>query len=342
MWSYYGAKTRIAKRYPEPVYDTIIEPFAGTAKYSLLYHDRNIILIDKYEVIIRIWKWLQLCSPGDINGLPRFKKGQNINSITYDCEEQRFLVGFLIGFGFPHPRQSAKLRLRDRPEVYDKSVKFIADNLWKIKHWEIKHGDYTDAPDIEATYFIDAPYQHGGHKYKVSNKKLDFKALSAWCQSRKGQTIVCENNKADWLPFRKFATHEGMSGTQHEMIWTNTPSAKISLPISKPLQTSFEFMPAALPATTPQPLKISQVDGLQQIELPLEVETIQVKPTHNPDAHLYGYIATDKTDRQRMGRKIDALIEKLNGLQVAERNALIKAVNAKFPPPPLTGVNGEK
>lgn len=98
--------------------------------------------------------------------------------------------------------------------------------------------------------------------------------------------------------------------------------------------------PAALPATTAQPLKIRQVDGLQQIELPLEVETKQVQPTHNPDAHLFGYIATDKTDRQRFGRKMNALLDKLKELPAAERNALIKAVNAKFPPP-LTGVNGE-
>jgi len=67
MWSYYGSKEGIKRYYPKPTFDTIIEPFAGTAKYSLLYWDRNVILIDKYEVLVRIWKWLQVAVPSDLD-----------------------------------------------------------------------------------------------------------------------------------------------------------------------------------------------------------------------------------------------------------------------------------
>ena len=35
MFYYYGRKKQIAKYYPEPKYDTIVEPFAGSAAYSL-------------------------------------------------------------------------------------------------------------------------------------------------------------------------------------------------------------------------------------------------------------------------------------------------------------------
>jgi site-specific DNA-adenine methylase len=35
MWSYYGGKSKIVQYYPDPKYDTIIEPFAGSAQYSL-------------------------------------------------------------------------------------------------------------------------------------------------------------------------------------------------------------------------------------------------------------------------------------------------------------------
>jgi hypothetical protein len=56
MWSYYGAKTNIVQYYPKPKYDRIIEPFAGTARYSLRYFDHDIFLVDKYEVVVKIWQ----------------------------------------------------------------------------------------------------------------------------------------------------------------------------------------------------------------------------------------------------------------------------------------------
>ena len=75
--------------------------------------------------------------------------------------------------------------------------KQIADELFKIKHWVIKQGCYTEIENHEATWFIDPPYQFGGqHQYKFNNKTIDFTSLAEWCKSRNGQTIVCENTKA--------------------------------------------------------------------------------------------------------------------------------------------------
>jgi len=34
LFSYFGSKARIGNKYPKPIYDTIIEPFAGAAGYS--------------------------------------------------------------------------------------------------------------------------------------------------------------------------------------------------------------------------------------------------------------------------------------------------------------------
>ena len=74
MWSYYGSKANIVHAYPKPVFDKIIEPFAGSARYALRHFEKDVLLVDKYEVIVKIWKWLQTCSEGDILGLPhKFK-----------------------------------------------------------------------------------------------------------------------------------------------------------------------------------------------------------------------------------------------------------------------------
>ena len=221
MWSYYGAKTNIVKHYPKPVHSKIIEPFAGTARYALRFFDREVLLVDKYEVIVRIWQWLQKCSPGDILGLPQFKMGENINSATYSCDEERFLVGFLVGFGFESPRKIATPRLRNRPNASLFTMKSIASQLWKIRHWEIRLGSYEDIPNEKATWFIDPPYQFGGHCYKHSNKKIDFNHLGKWSRDREGQIIVCENTKATWMPFKPLCRQNVLSGENQEAIYSN-------------------------------------------------------------------------------------------------------------------------
>lgn len=48
MWSYYGTKKKIAKYYPSPQYDKIIEPFAGAAQYSLYGDKMNDYTINKF------------------------------------------------------------------------------------------------------------------------------------------------------------------------------------------------------------------------------------------------------------------------------------------------------
>jgi site-specific DNA-adenine methylase len=58
MWTYYGSKGKLAQHYPTPKHDSIIEPFAGAAKYSLRYWEKEVTLVDKYDVVIKIWKCL--------------------------------------------------------------------------------------------------------------------------------------------------------------------------------------------------------------------------------------------------------------------------------------------
>lgn len=223
MWSYYGAKTNLVSLYPKPKYKTIIEPFAGTAKYSLKYFENDILLIDKYPVIIKIWKWLQLCSPNDILKLPRrLTEHDRLDKIQFDCEEARLFMGFIVGCGADRPRiKVPKRKSTDRPNHINYNLKRVAANLFKIKHWKFIEGDYEDSPDQEATWFIDPPYQVGGAAYVMSNKNILYPELGIWCKSRKGQLIVCENTKADWLPFTPISKQRGSLFTTTEAIYSN-------------------------------------------------------------------------------------------------------------------------
>ena len=50
MFHYLGRKSdRFAKIYPEPKYNTIIEPFAGSAGYALHHYSKKVILCENSE-----------------------------------------------------------------------------------------------------------------------------------------------------------------------------------------------------------------------------------------------------------------------------------------------------
>lgn len=218
MFSYYGSKSKIVDYYPAPRFDTIIEPFAGSARYSLKYWEHDVILVDKYDVIVKIWQWLQQASRWDIMGLPVLKKGEKITREMFDCEGEFLLMGFLNAQGLPTTRENvSKFGERD----FSDNQRKLSKQLHKIKHWTILQGDYKDIENRPATWFIDPPYQYGGEHYKESNRKINFQELAVWCQDRKGQAIVCENTKADWLPFKPMVQMTGMKHTTTEAIWSN-------------------------------------------------------------------------------------------------------------------------
>jgi site-specific DNA-adenine methylase len=223
MWSYYGAKGNVINLYPPPKHGLIIEPFAGTGRYALKYWERDVILIDKYVVMIKIWKWLQSCSKNDVLSMPRFiYPGQTINDLKFECIEAKLLMGFLIGKGSERPRNKPSPRMViHRPNHANYHIQRIAKDLHKIKHWKIIEGDYRNIDNTEATWYIDPPYQYGGDCYVINNKTINYAELSEWCKTRMGQVIVCENTKADWLPFNPIKRQRGSIRSTTEAIWCN-------------------------------------------------------------------------------------------------------------------------
>lgn len=210
MFGYYGSKSKIVDKYPSPMFDTIIEPFAGTAQYSLKYWDKNIILIEKYDVIVKIFKWMQKCDEKDILSLPILKYGESTDDYEFPCVEAKWLVGFLITGAPTMPKKKAsKWKTVDRPNTQNYKLNYIANNLYKIRHWDIRLGDYRDVENVEATWFIDPPYQVGGKYYKYNSNGIDYDFLRDWCFSRKGECIVCGNTNDTWMDFYPISNMQG-------------------------------------------------------------------------------------------------------------------------------------
>ena len=93
FFRYYGGKFRVAPKYAAPKHDTIIEPFAGSAGYSVRYHDRNIILVEKDPVLVGVWSYLIKASPAEILALPDVPPGTSVDDYGL-CQEARWFVGF--------------------------------------------------------------------------------------------------------------------------------------------------------------------------------------------------------------------------------------------------------
>jgi site-specific DNA-adenine methylase len=222
MFSYYGSKSKLVEYYPPPKHNRIIEPFAGSARYSLKYWENDVILIEKYEVVYKLWKWLQKCNANDILKLPILKQGDDLNNFDFDCEEAKIFMGYLCAQGVAKPQNKAVFRATThRPNWIKYSLERISKDIDKIRHWDIRLCDYKEIENINATWFIDPPYQFGGEHYPLSNKNLDFKQLGEWCKNRNGQIIVCENSKADWLPFENLILMKGSKYRTMEAIWSN-------------------------------------------------------------------------------------------------------------------------
>jgi hypothetical protein len=226
FWRYYGGKFRAAPRYPKPIHGTIIEPFAGAAGYALRYPDLEVILVERDAVLAEMWRFLLGTTPAEVRRIPAVEHVDELPA--WVPEGARHLVGFAMNNATVSPckqlsagRKKLTLLGRRYEGWNDAQRERVALQVPIVKHWRIIEGDYTAAPTVRATWFVDPPYSNKAGSYYV-HSDVDYSALAAWCQERVGQVIVCENEGATWLPFRPFATFKaGVNGSgSKEVIWT--------------------------------------------------------------------------------------------------------------------------
>jgi|7_EtaG_2_1085326.scaffolds.fasta_scaffold00174_14 hypothetical protein len=223
FWRYYGGKWRAAPRYPRPEQETIVEPFAGAAGYSCRYPSRRVILIDASPIICGIWRYLIAASPSEILALPDIPEGGTVDDMGV-CQEARWLAGFWCNNGAAAPCKSPSAWAREHEDRGKqgpwagwgwKARKRIAADVQHICHWQVIQGAYTSAPDIEATWMVDPPYQTAaGRHYK--EQVTDYAALGEWVQTRQGQIIACDQQGADWLPWNRKITLKATDGAKRD------------------------------------------------------------------------------------------------------------------------------
>lgn len=234
IFSYYGSKSKLASKYPAPKHDMVIEPFAGSAAYSLAHAERRIWINEKDPITASVWKfllqhdamdWLERAFPRTVT------KGQTVTDILdvpnvpeglfHLCRAEANQASF--GTTGKHTVITT-WGARDWHRILPRLQYWIP----RINHWHFTAYDYLDIPDCVATWFIDPPYANAaGSMYRTNG--VDYTQLGEWCRSRNGQIVVCENVGAEWLPFQKFSSRAGCyTGRDYkttasglEVIWMN-------------------------------------------------------------------------------------------------------------------------
>lgn len=213
FFSFYGSKWRAAPKYPKPKHGRIVEPFAGSAGYSLRYPDREVVLVDVDPTIAGIWDYLIKASEKEILNIPDVPPHGSVKDLKIG-QEAKWLVGFWVNRASSAPRfkPSKWMRENKHPRCFwGRSVRQrIAGQLKFIRHWKVRNSSYSKIKVRKSTWFIDPPYERAGAHYIAGSNQIDYEDLSSWCRAREGQVIVCENSGAVWLPFKRFSEEKSM------------------------------------------------------------------------------------------------------------------------------------
>lgn len=236
MMSYFGSKWRIAKKYPPPIHDTIIEPFCGSAGYSTHYPHKKIYLYDKNEKVIAVWDYMIHVKLSELRRLPTHIP--DLDDVKLP-QEVKWMIGFWMGYASLKPATQDKYHKLD-PEKKghwnERVIARLVQQIPRIRHWKAYCKSYEEVPDRLGTWFIDPPYEGRlGKLYPESGAAIDYSDLCDWTLTRPGQVIVCEGRDAGWLPFReliplrKIVTSpfhsNANSNKRAEMIWTKNCEA---------------------------------------------------------------------------------------------------------------------
>ena len=225
FFGYFGSKWRLAKKYPAPQEQIIVEPFAGSANYAMLYPEKTIVLFDLDQNVVDVWRYLIETPEKDILALPDIEIGQSVEDLDVP-KAARLLIGFWLGSGLAQPNKTVSAWMKNKKyftkcQWWGEGVRQrIASQQRHIRHWRVIQKSYTACANIPATYFVDPPYQVKGTSYTHSSTDIDYQELSAWCQARKGQVIACENEGATWLPFKRLCKIHGTTKKSVEVVWS--------------------------------------------------------------------------------------------------------------------------
>lgn len=209
MFYYFGRKGRLAASYPAPTFPLVVEPFAGSMAYTLHHRPAHAVGVDIDKRVAGAWNNIRWLTAKQILAIEEPYIGDRVDDFWMmlaagshgTSKAESYLWTERMG------RDLAKQK-----RLAARSVDYVRLSV------DYRCADYREAPDVQATWFIDPPYQHVQRGYERWN--IDYDELAEWCKTRRGQVIVCEQDGADWLPFQPLREIRGTTNKRTtEMVW---------------------------------------------------------------------------------------------------------------------------
>ena len=243
FFRYYGSKLSLAKHYGAPRRDLVVEPFAGSAAYSVYWEAENVKLYDISEEVCQLWDFIINCSEKDILALPDWIDNiDHLHSIEYI--QQRLIARWIWNTYQDKTPLKSELKYYKKYREYrtsgvpnERVKRAHSATSWcpdikrriirqkpKIKKWTIEQKSYEDIDLENAHWHVDPPYNcAAGDYYPSGGKIINYRELGKWCQKLPGAVDVCEKEGADWLPFKAIAKNNTITKkgptSYNEVLW---------------------------------------------------------------------------------------------------------------------------
>ncbi len=208
LFKWFGSKWMGAKHYPPPIHDSIFEPFAGSAGYSLRHHERHVQLFDADRNLSQLWRWLILYATESlIREIPiNVPEGTDIRRLELSNGQALLMKHWqrtnnvgdcwtVSPWGNKPGQWTANTRAR------------VAEEISGIKHWIYQPPSFR----TPGTYFLDPPYLFN-YRYHREHPTFDHDALVRQISEipPPRQIIACEAEHPEtkeiptYLPFEIF------------------------------------------------------------------------------------------------------------------------------------------
>lgn len=207
LFKWFGSKWMSGKHLPAPTHDSIIEPFAGGAGYSLRYADRKVVLAEADPHLSVLWTYLiGKATEGNIREIPiGVKEGTDIRTLGLTLGQATLLKSWqrtnnvgncwtISPWGNKPGQWTANTRAR------------VASEVGAVKHWRVlSSASAAFTTGAEATWLVDPPYLYN---YNYRSIPLDYAALAKAVRKCRGQIIACEaicpktGATPNYLPFQ--------------------------------------------------------------------------------------------------------------------------------------------
>ncbi len=233
LFKWFGSKWLSSRLLPPPAHDTIVEPFAGSAGYSLRHSQKRVILLETDPHIRELWQWLTEASEQTVLEIPiGVAEGTDIRTLGLSHGQALLMKSWqrtnnvgdcwtVSPWGNKPGQWTANTRARVAAEVHG------------VSHWTVISGEafaFMRRENFAATWLIDPAYEYN---YQYRQGATDYTELGRLARERKGQTIVCESmcqktgKQPAWLPFEFFGSRitsrrkKDQNHHSRELIWVS-------------------------------------------------------------------------------------------------------------------------